>query len=208
MTTINQYAQRRIKREQTATQVALLLYRYKTISWTPTNIRRHVRAEQESINDAVAWLQRKKYVQGSSIIFLTTNGIEFVEGLKRNVSVTSSNAESRFKTEALLGIAEVRHNNGYMVSEQSTLTAAVLPRGSAPHTCTTPEDIMIQNQRRTASKQALASRLGITEDELENYIEIGRVRYCKSCDSLCLFDTKGKDRWQPVCRKCRKKGRA
>lgn len=204
---ISEYAQRRIERERVATMIALLLFRYRSVSWSPTNIIRHVSADSGMINDALEWLKRKNYVNGVSVIFLTITGSEFVDGLKRNVSVASASSESKFKSEALSGMVEIRSKTGHMITEQSTMSTAVLPRAHAPVTKTTPEDLMVRQQKAMQSRAAVASRLGISETELINFIEENRVRYCKSCNKLGLFDKKGADRWHSVCRKCRKKNR-
>lgn len=207
MTTIDEYAERRRKREQTATKIALLLYRYSSISWCPANIRRHVTESQEQIDYSIAWLRRKEYVQGISIVFLTSKGIEFVDGLKRNVSMTTATSESRFKSEALLGIAEVKHPLGYMISEKSSLTSAVIPKVKAPSTNTTPEDIMSNSQHMIRARKAICDRLGISTEDFSHFIEDGRIKHCKACGQIGMFDRKGEGRWQPVCRKCRKKGK-
>lgn len=205
---LTEYAQLRIEREALATKIALLLFRYTTISWSPENIKRHVKESQEQINKAIDWLRLKNYLEGRTIVYLTGKGNEFIDGLKRNTSTVTASTERKFKNEALQGITERKHlKHGWMISEQSTISAAALPGAHTPATNTTPEKMFEQKQQEFKAKQSTAARLGLSVDEFEAFCGEGRIRLCNICNSVEMFDRKGKDRWQPACRKCRRKGR-
>lgn len=204
---INSFAQKRIEREQLAVIVVQLLYRESGLSWTPANIAKYANASKEKIADCFVWMRRKNLIGGTDKIFLTDSGVEYVQGLKENVSVSTAASEQRYKDEALTGIVEKKHKaHGWMVSEQSGITAAVLPGSHTPTTHTTPEDMIEQAQREYRAKEGLSNRLRVSMDTLLGYIDSGRVKLCNACNSVEIFDRKG-DRWQPVCRKCRKKKR-
>jgi len=191
------------KTEQAGVQIMLLLNQYKTVSWSIENINKHISG---SIADAVEWLKDNRLVNGRSKLFLTELGFEYLDGLEHNVSMVTAASEFKFKNEALSGLTEMRsRKTGLMVSERSELTAAVLPEAHKPTTNTTPEDLILRKQRELEAKQKLAGRLKITTQELECHIASGRLRFCKGCESLQLFDSNGKGTWRSKCRKCRKK---
>jgi hypothetical protein len=203
---IQEFAQSRIDIEKAASKITRLFYQYRSVHWSPENIRTHTGIDDEKINAAIRWLQKKRYVGGREQFFLTDSGIEFVEGMSVNPSSSSSaNSERKFKTEALLGLSESKSRvSGYMVSEQSRLTTAVIPGANRPVTSKTPEDIMADRQYSMHVRAALSGRFKISTDELEEYFKTGRIQYCKSCGAFEYFDRKGA-RWHSVCRKCRKR---
>lgn len=195
----------RIRNEKAASRIALLMYRYRTISWCPENIKSHVSLTEDELKCGLDWMRKKKYIAGTTMIFLTDSGIEFVAGLRENVSVSSAASESRYKDEALTGMCERRSKvSGYMVSEKSELTAAVIPTVKKPHTSVTPEDIIDEQRRFLGFKERIARQLNCTLEEIEHYSKTGRLRYCSSCESWKLFNRKGPTRWQPHCKECLK----
>jgi hypothetical protein len=202
---IQELAQNKIETEKTASRISRLFYQYRSVHWSPDNIRIHTGIEEEKINSAITWLQKRRYVGGRSLFFLTDSGIEFVEGMSVNPSSSSAASERKFKTEALLGLSESKSRaSGYMVSEQSRLTTAVIPGAHKPMTATTPEDIMAEMQYSMHVRAALSRRFKISTEEVEEYFMTGRIQYCKSCGAFEYFDRKGA-RWHSVCRKCRKR---
>lgn len=202
---IQEFAQKKINIEKAAAKITRLFYHYRSVHWSLDNIRTHTGIEEEKINSAITWLQKKRYVGGRSLFFLTDSGIEFVEGMSVNPSSSSANSERKFKTEAQSGLSESKSRvSGYMVSEQSRLTTAVIPGANRPVTSTTPEDIMADRQYSMHVRAALSRRFKISTDELEEYFKTGRIQYCKSCGAFEYFDRKGA-RWHSVCRKCRKR---
>jgi hypothetical protein len=198
----------KILREQLITRIALLLYQHRSVSWTPENLLTYVGGMSDKLFDALSAMKKRDLIDGTTMIFLTDSGVEYVSGLSQNVDVVPPSTCRKFKDEALLGIVEYKNTHtGWMVTEQSQLTVAALPTAHTPVTLTTPEDMMVKRQRALIGKQKMAERIKCSVKELETYIEDERLRYCKACESIELFDRKGKGRWQPVCRKCRKKRR-
>lgn len=194
-----------IEKEKTGTRIALLLSRYNTVHWSAANIIVHVGCSTSDATNGIEWLRNKLYIAGREQIFLTEQGTEFVAGLRVNPHFQSAESESKFKTEALTGMTQVRsRTTGFMISEPSALCAAVLTSCKRPATHTTPEDIMLDRQRAIKSKRYLMASLSLSLVELEKFIDENRVRLCNKCQEIGVFDKKGEGRFQPKCRKCQK----
>jgi hypothetical protein len=193
--------------EQSITKIALLMSRYRSVHWGIENICLYTGEGIDEAEGAIEAMRKKKYVGGNTSFFLTDTGLEFVDGLKRNVSITHSAAtERKFKDEALTGVVEVKHRRyGWLISERSEIDSAAVTGASPPHTTETPESMFIRAHREFELKKKTAERLGVDINTLTDLASIGRIQLCNSCNSIELFDRKGPDRWQPICRKCRKR---
>ncbi|MCP4540123.1 MAG: hypothetical protein GY832_23545 [Chloroflexi bacterium] len=106
-----------------------------------------------------------------------------------------------FADEALTGITKS--------GKRSKLTRAALPGSShEQHHTRSPEDQIARAQLERKAQAKEAKRLNITVEQFTKGLETGRVHICKGGDEphLGVFDRMG-DRWQSLCRKCRKQQR-
>jgi hypothetical protein len=190
-----------IQTEQDAVKICLAIHRYSGVSWSAVNLGQFLTIPLQRIRFAVEWLESKKYIWTPRNVYsLTEFGIEYVEGLAQRTDIGKPGDTFKFKDEALTGM---NAKGG-----RSSIDRAVLPTGKTPHTTRTPEDTMIEKDRTLKSKEALADRLGITVEKLQQFIFEGRLAHCKKCDSVGIFDVSfynGAQRRQSYCRKCRKK---
>jgi hypothetical protein len=155
------------------------------------------RAEQAS-----EWLRERGYVAiYRGCAHITMEGQEYYEGLCRNPSVRVS--VRAFKEEALTGTRTRKsRRSGFMITEQSDLGRAALPTCSAPHETKTPEDAFDEAEQQRLARQRLCHELKITPEKMSLYAEEGRVRQCGN--HWGVFDRRGQNGWQHLCRKCRK----
>ena len=138
---------------------------------------------------------------------LTYEGREFVEGLEKSSEINTATSTAKHKEEALLGLVEKRSRaSGYLVSEKSKMTKAILPTYSEPRETKTPEDFFIEQDREKKGRERIAKSIGITVKQLEDAYEKGLVAICPGCEKIELFHSHGKYR-QDKCIKCKKKRR-
>ena len=156
---------------------------------------------------AVWWLLKRGYVyknggdeRGNITVCVTGKGREHYASLCANSAVTESAAA--FRDEALSGLTTESGPCGVR-SRQSEIERAVLPSPSPPGPRKTPESIMQDNERDAAARRKLLADLGCSEAELVRYGDEGRIRVCKECGEVGIFD-RDRGSWKPMCRKCRK----
>ena len=186
--------------EQSAVKALFLINNNKNVFWTAENLLTKIKKYGQA---AIDWLMNEGYLHNSNGLIITDEGEKFLKSLgKKNIYYSDG---GRFKDEALCGLSEIRNKkSGFIVSQRTSINNAVVPRGKKQHESITPEQIALEHDRQIKAKKQLAKRLKITVDELTTFIEIGRVRYCKRCKSVEIFDRKTFNRWHHVCRKCRK----
>ena len=106
-----------------------------------------------------------------------------------------------WKEEARSGLVLRRGRLG-MVSEQSGIDHAAIP-DAAPHVTRTPEDEVSDMEVSIAARKRLCADLEITPEVLAEYVEAGRIRPCKACGGIGIFD-RDRGGWRSTCRTCRK----
>jgi hypothetical protein len=119
----------------------------------------------------------------------------------------------RFKDEALTGITTVvSSKSGFTVSRQSDIDSAALHGTKDHHQSRTPESIMAEIDRDIKARDKLCGMLRITLLEYDQLMAEGRIRPCKRCGEIGIFNFKGaagstSSRYQSSCRKCQKSDR-
>ena len=165
----------------------------------------------ETITHAARWLLDRHYAYRSYgklymtesnplAKTLTTSGRDYYDGLCRNPATTESAAA--WKEEARSGMTTAPGKLG-TITKQSDIQNAVIPSPSPPGPRKTPESIMQDNERDAAARRKLLSDLGCSEAELVRYGDEGRIKVCKECNEVGIFD-RDRGSWKPMCRKCRK----
>lgn len=136
---------------------------------------------------------------------LTMDGVEYAQGIQQRAAIDSSSAE-KFTYEALTGLYTryCKRGNG-LVSERSKIDRAVLPNGGAPRTNRTPEDELLDAESIRTGRERMAKMMGLDIGTLEKFMDEGRIKQCKHCCKIEVFDKKKGDTLQSACRKCRKK---
>lgn len=192
-------------REKLAISILTVVNRHTGIYWTAENIKFFAGGTISRVLEAMEWLISEQYIMGKHGCIITDLGFEYLAGLKEKRAIQYSDS-GRFKDEALTGLKVVRSPvTGKMISERSTIRSAALPRPPKQATTRTPEDLIMDKDRHYKAKIRLAKTLKLTTRQLDEYIESGRVRHCKACQSVQVFDSKGENRFHSVCRKCRKR---
>lgn len=202
-------AQNQIVVEQDSVAVCLAIYRYGDIlglNWTVSRLLIFTQLPGARLLASLEWLGRKSYIVKSlGAYYLTDSGREYVESLSQQVSIGKPSDLAEFKSEVLSGLTEYRSpKSGFTVTRQSLITRGALPGSSRPHVSTTPEDKIIKMDNNLKRRQAMAVMLKVTSETLEKYLAEGRIRICKKCRAVGVFDKKGANRFHSICRRCRK----
>ncbi|MCK5610747.1 hypothetical protein KAR91_53230 [Candidatus Pacearchaeota archaeon] len=116
---------------------------------------------------------------------ITQQGRDYVEGLSLNSAFSTAAGTAKYKEEALSGIVERKSKKtGFMVSEKSKLTRAVLFSHAKHHSSKSPEDFILEQDAIKKARVKIAKQIGITVEELEKAVEEERVKVCKGCGEI------------------------
>lgn len=198
----------RTEKEQLATRILITVHQNQGIAWNVASISFTLPAyDKNDVAEGMLWLRDQGYVTRttSGMIFTTKEGVEYIEGLKENVFFEPGSSALKFNDEALTGVVEVKSAaSGFMVSERSKMTTAAVPGPSKHCSKADPESMIIELDEIAKAKSRTAARLKITVDELEGMIVTGRVKLCKKCGVVGIFNKNGENKWRPGCRTCEK----
>lgn len=199
-------SQKKIETEQLQTQICRLLIIHNEQRWTVNELAFTCMVPRADIIYCVHCLIDKEYlIKANGAYIITKQGREYTEGLKINSSFNTASSIAQHKEEALSGIVEKRSSaSGFIVSEQSKLTKAVLP-GAQKRVKRDVEQFALEtSDKRKKLHRDLAKKLKLSEEELDTKIKEGLVGICKYCGEVEVFHKDGKYRTSK-CRVCRRK---
>lgn len=164
--------------------------------WTTEMIKNLLDWETDRINKTLQRLKDLAYLsKRKSEFFITKEGEDHVLAALHNSDVDSRSY--MFKDEVLTGMD--------CSGDQTKVDNAVLPSGKKYNKKNNAEDKVIAEQLRVRARAREAKKSGISEEEYDEGIKSGRIKMCG--DHIGIFDRKGIDGWQHLCKKCRKERR-
>lgn len=189
--------------EKIAIKILMRIEQNKNVRWAENNILTFPEKRVFSASKVFEWLRHRKYLCNYNGLVVTDLGLEYLEGLKNKKAIQSGDS-GQFKEEALTGLV-VRRNtqSGYMVSERSKIDRAVISQKISRPSHQTPEDAIIALEQERKAKRHLACTLNISDARMIQYTEEGRIKLCKKCGEIGVFD-KDRKYLKSSCRKCRK----
>jgi hypothetical protein len=201
-------AQSRINIETAAVKICTAISRFSDVNWTMERIQRCLMINVVESKLAVKWLLAQQFVwKSNGEIFnlrLTQAGVDYLDGVNRSYLFAMGQSVRDFKNESLTGIRERRGDGGWTVSERSEITRAALPGKHKIIASKTPEDYFTDQERVRTGRKALSEKLGISEEKLTQFLSERRIKECKYCRNIGVFDKSGNGYLRERCRNCRK----
>lgn len=200
-------AQRKIELERDCGRVAMALYSMGKNGMTLQEMTVSIAMKSPRIFSVVCELEDGELVyhdRASGYHLTSKKGMEYAELLK-NSKLDTLASGLKFKEEALSGgVEKYNPKSKGLCFEKSKLKRAALPQKPEQRRHQTPEDKFFEAENNRLAKQHLARQLKIDVEKVEKYWNEGRLKECRECGNVEVFDKK-LDRLQHVCRKCMKK---
>jgi hypothetical protein len=159
---------------------------------------------------AVKWAIKNGYIVHQHREYLVTDdGRNYCDAATKRPHFGSADGV-KFKDEVLSGLAEVPGKLGKR-TELTSISSAVLPTvSSVVRTSKTPEDLYHEEWRLARAEHEIAESLAIDIHEYRALQRQGRIKVCRglSMSHVGIFDKRGDNGLQHLCRDCRRKQRA
>jgi len=187
---------------QDASLVLKTILQYDDVGSTNDRIKGLTRVPLERVLAACAWLCKQGYIYTDKSLYVTSDtGRLYLEEVNHNPKLITEPHYSRWRDEALTGLAEVKSSDsGFIVSEPSDIQRAALPKTQTGNR---------QQNLDAAYVLDAASAMGVSPAVFRALYHEGRIKMCKGLDGKPhqgQFHRRGKG-LQHLCVECRKKQR-